>query len=163
MGFHIRLSKEDFKFSCAHFAIFGPSCGERLHGHNYYVGFEFELDSLSCDLGFAIEFNELKPLLKKACKKLDEFILIPKASKYLKIQEKGNQVEIFFHKKFYSFPKEDVLFLEVKNISCEELSFYLWKEVKNLLPSSYKEKLIRIGVEVQETKGQRALYEGELK
>ena len=163
MSFLIKLSKEDFKFSSAHFAIFGPSCGERFHGHNYYVSFEFEVEDLISELGFSIEFNELKPLLKKVCKSLDEFILIPKDSKYLKIKEKENQIEVFFHKKFYSFPKEDVCLLSVKNISCEELSFYLFRELEAVLPKTYKEKIIKMGVQVQETKGQKALYEGSLR
>ena len=35
--FSIRLAKEDFKFSVAHFTIFGPGHAEPLHGHNYNV------------------------------------------------------------------------------------------------------------------------------
>ncbi len=162
MSFCIKLSKEDFKFSVAHFAIFGPSCAERFHGHNYYVSFEFELKAISSDLGFSIEFNELKPLLKEVCKTLDEFILIPKSSQHLKIKENKTQVEVYFHKKLYSLPKEDVLLLALKNISCEELSFYLWKELRTILPPPYKKRIIRMGVEVQETRGQKALYKGEL-
>ena len=36
----LALAKEDFKFSVAHFTLFGPERAETLHGHNYRVAIE---------------------------------------------------------------------------------------------------------------------------
>jgi 6-pyruvoyl-tetrahydropterin synthase len=44
--FHIELAKEDFKFSAAHFTLFGPDAAERLHGHNYRVTVAVEGEEL---------------------------------------------------------------------------------------------------------------------
>ena len=41
-SFTIRLAKEDFKFSVAHFTIFGAKSAEPLHGHNYRLALEVE-------------------------------------------------------------------------------------------------------------------------
>nr|HPI41863.1 6-carboxytetrahydropterin synthase [Pseudobdellovibrionaceae bacterium] len=38
--FSLKLSKDEFKFSSAHFLIFNDHQAERLHGHNYQVEFE---------------------------------------------------------------------------------------------------------------------------
>ena len=162
MSHFLRLSKEDFKFSVAHFAIFGPHYAERLHGHNYYVAFEVTTKKPHPKLGFSVEFNELKPLLRKVCKDLDEYILIPKLSPYLKIESQQQQLEVTFSKSHYSFPKKDVLLLPVVNISCEDLSSYLWKKVKEDLSAEHLKAIQKLGVEVQEVKGQKVLFEKSL-
>lgn len=156
MSYNLEISKESFKFAVSHFAIFGPECAERLHGHNYYVKFLLNYSRTSEDLGMAVEFNDIKPVLQKVCKDLDEYILIPKKSPFLTISEDEGQVNVTFHKKNYSFPKEDVLFLPLLNISCEELSKYLSEEVYNSL--SQDKNLNSVSVEVQEVRGQKVTF-----
>ena len=87
MSYSIRLSKENFKFSAAHFTIFGLGEGERLHGHNYYVGAEITLEKLQTDIGMAFDFNLIKPALARICKELDEYVLIAGASTYLTLHQ----------------------------------------------------------------------------
>ena len=153
MVLSVYLHKEDFKFSCSHFTIFGANSAECLHGHNYYVDLRLELKNLKSDLGLAFDFNEVKPIIRKLCAKLDERILIPQKSPYLKIKT-GREIEVRFAKKRYVFPKEDVEFLPVVNITTEQLATYF---VKKLLPKISSMPISSIEVGVQETNGQQAL------
>lgn len=155
--FRLIIEKESFKFSATHFALFGPGCAERLHGHNYYIKFYINIEHLSEDLGMGVEFNELKPMLARTCRSLDEYILVPENSPYLKISSSDKNVDIQFNDKHYSFPKEDVKIVPLLNITVEELSQYIWH---SLYPQLKNYKQIKaFGVEVQETKGQKCLFE----
>lgn len=155
--YRFRLAKENFKFSCTHFTIFGPDSAEPMHGHNYLVSYEFTCESIREDLGLAFDFNELKPLLKKACDNLDESILIPSSSPYLKIMETEKEVEVHFSKKRYVLPAEDVKLLPIANISIEALAQYIHSQ---LIPQLKPEwKIIRLAVSIQETAGQSVSFE----
>lgn len=155
--YRLKIEKESFKFSATHFALFGPGCAERLHGHNYYVKFYVTTDSVSTDLGMGIEFNELKSIFQSVCNTLDEFILIPKNSPYLRISQKDLQTEVVFNDKTYSFPSADAHLVPLVNITVEELSKYVWEEC--LKDMAKYQQILAFGVEVQETKGQSCLFE----
>ena len=152
----LELTKEKFKFGASHFAIFGPYCGERLHGHNYYVSVFFKAHSLDEKLGLAVEFNEVKPKIYELLQSLDEFVLFPENSPYLKFGENGDNCEIQFDKRFYSIPKADIRFLPVTNISVEELSRYLCEKLIPVFKSFGN--VTELSIQVQETRGQSAKY-----
>jgi 6-pyruvoyltetrahydropterin/6-carboxytetrahydropterin synthase len=156
VGYRLEIFKENFKFAAAHFAIFGAACAERLHGHNYYVKVIIDAEETDSKLGLAVEFSEIKPFIKKACEELDEYVLFPSQSPYLKITKEKDSYKIVFAKKNYVLPKEDVKLLPVVNISCEELSRYIWE---NLQPNFKKYRQIkRYIVVVEETRGQTGSY-----
>ena len=67
MGYKLEIFKENFKFAASHFAIFGPACGERMHGHNYYVKVIIESETIDPKLGLMVEFNQIKTAIKAAC------------------------------------------------------------------------------------------------
>jgi 6-pyruvoyltetrahydropterin/6-carboxytetrahydropterin synthase len=157
-SFVVHLSKERFKFSSSHFTIFNSTEAERLHGHNYRVACSFGVSSTKSDVGMAFAFNEVKPMIQTVCEALDEYVLIPEKSPYLKISVAGAQVHIDFHGKKYSLPKEDVKLLPVTNITSEELSSWISGE----LVAIFKKKnpqlmsgLKKLSVTVQETLGQK--------
>lgn len=150
--FRVRLEKENFKFSGTHFTILGPEEAERLHGHNYYVWVELEVTKLDPQYGFAFDFNLVKPMVHQLCKSLDEFILLPARSPFLKIQRANGQVEVKFHDRTFDFPESDVRELPVVNVTCEELSRYLTAELAKTLPKDIG--VTCLTVSVNETKGQ---------
>ncbi len=160
MGFQLHLAKENFKFSCSHFTILSADTAERLHGHNYHVEVLVEVKKLSPDLGFAFDFNELKPEIKALCDQLDERILIPEKSPYLKIEKAKKNIEVTFQKKFYSFPVEDVHMLPVVNITSEELAYYFYQRLSKL--KNLTKKILSLKVIIEETKGQRAIFDHTL-
>lgn len=160
MGYQLHLSKENFKFSCSHFTIMSKTSAERLHGHNYHVEVLVDVKKLSPDLGFAFDFNELKPEIKNICDQLDERILIPEKSPYLDIKKEKNNIEVVFQKKFYSFPKEDVYLMPVVNITSEELAHFFYQKLSKL--KNLNKKIQNLRVSIEETKGQRAIFDNSL-
>jgi len=156
MSFELEINKENFKFAASHFALFGPSYGERMHGHNYNLSLRLTTSQLDPKLGISVEFNELKPAIVDACKQLDEYILIPENSPYLNIQKGETEIKVEFAKKTYVFPREDVLLLPLLNISCEELSRYLWQQLKPTIKKF--ENIESMSIQIQETPGQSARF-----
>src|SRR6185312_11841203 len=111
----VHLAKEPFKFSCSHFTILSPDRAERLHGHNYQIRVDISVAQTDPQLGFAFDFNSVKPLIRALCDELDERILLPRHSPFLAIQSGPESVEVTFQKKHYVFPAEDTRLLPVIN------------------------------------------------
>lgn len=119
----IKLAKEYMKFSAAHFTIFSAQERERLHGHNFTVRAEI-LTPVRED-GLAFNYRIYKDKLKAVCQKLDEYVLIPRESPYLDIEEETEQYRIRFNNETLFFPKSDTLLLPIRNSTVEEYSYYL--------------------------------------
>jgi 6-pyruvoyl-tetrahydropterin synthase len=62
--FVLRVAKEDFKFSAAHFCAHGGG-RERLHGHNYSVA--VALAGAAGDDGLVVDFSEVKAAVRAMC------------------------------------------------------------------------------------------------
>ena len=156
MSFHFQLAKETYKFSCAHFTIFGPKQAELLHGHNYRVRFQIQVEQLNPSTGLCFDLADAKPLLQKVCNGLDETILIPSESPYLTLAEDRSNIMVTFAEKKYSFPRADVKLLPIANVSIEELSRYLYRR---LLPDLKKIcEIDNLVVTVEETAGQSVSF-----
>lgn len=114
------ISKEDIKFSAAHFTIFPDGTRERLHGHNYRVRL-FAAYDVSAD-GMAIDYGELKRALRKVASRYDEYLLLPARSRHLQLREEGPSIEASIGGARFVFPAEDVIVLPVENITGEALA-----------------------------------------
>lgn len=154
MSYKIKIEKDRIKFSSAHFTIFSANEAERLHGHNYYLSIEVHTDTVD-GLGFAMDMKPLKDTAYELSQKLDEFILLPSENPFLKITKSNEQVQCTWNNKNYSFPLTDVQILPLSNITCENLAFWFWQQMKNQLPKSVK----KLSVSVKETNGQESIYE----
>jgi 6-pyruvoyltetrahydropterin/6-carboxytetrahydropterin synthase len=154
--FQVVLSKERFKFSSSHFTLFSEDQAESLHGHNYQVEVRVDFKKLNPESGLAAEFHSLKKTIDDCLLSLDEKILLPSLSPYLDIGETETNIEVKFHDKFYSFPKQDCLVMEIVNTSSECLSQWLFEELK--------EPMLQLGamhmsVSIFETPGQGVTYQ----
>ncbi len=154
MAYSINFFKEDFKFSSAHFTLFSASESERLHGHNYKVELELQAAHLNPETGMIAPAHEIKTHIRAVCESLDEYVLIPKKSKWLKHEVHESQLIVAFHNKHYSFPKEEAILLPLVNITTETLAVYVYDELKNKAPDLFS----KIKVTVNETHGQGASY-----
>ena len=121
----IHLSKQNFKFSSAHFLIFDEHRAEMLHGHNYQVKVDL---TYSNDIGEKgdnfIDFNIFKKTIKAHLDIWDEHILMPRLHpdmKY-KISGDGKNYEIHFRERFYSLPLNEVVWLDITNTCVEAFS-----------------------------------------
>lgn len=153
MAFKLKITKDRIKFSAAHFTIFGEQQAERLHGHNYYISVSVSTADVDA-LGFCTPMDKIKDVCYELSQELDEFTLIPTQNPYLTFAQSENQVDVFWNKKRYSFPQQDVKLLPVSNITCENLAQWFWENISSQLPSSVN----FLEVTVQETHGQEATY-----
>jgi 6-pyruvoyltetrahydropterin/6-carboxytetrahydropterin synthase len=121
----VSLSKEYFKFSCAHFTILSKTKREHLHGHDYFLSIvlDYPADQF-------IDYNFFKKELKKICEYFDEKIIIPSLCSELKIEKLKSNYTIRFRNDLFSFPKRDVLFLPISNTSLEEINNYIFSLIK---------------------------------
>lgn len=164
--YRIVLAKEDFKFACAHFTIFGDGRAELLHGHNYQVQVELSGSSLD-EEGLLVDIDLFKKALRGLCARLDSRTLLPADSPRLQWTRDGGDggdgggggdngsIEVRFGTRGYRLPAEDALLLPLVNTSIELLARMVWEEMAPHLRGSRVEHL---AVAVEETAGQRCWY-----
>lgn len=152
--FTLTLAKEDFKFSCGHFTVFGAEEAELLHGHNYQVAVELTGRDLG-DEGLLADFVSVKAAIRRRCARLDSRMLIPTGGSHLEISPSGDHVEVCFGERRYRFPVVDVVLLELVNTSIEAMARMLWEELAEELELP---GIDRLGVCVSETAGQSCWY-----
>lgn len=151
----LKLYKENFKFSAAHFMIFDAKCAERLHGHNYQVCVDIGVPSYedSKATGYSIDFNVLKKFIREELARLDEIVLLPQLQTEMKLEQKGPSLHVHFRDRYYVFPTNEVCLLPLNNTSVEALSFYLADLFKKEF-SRYPIHFVEVSIE--ETSGQSA-------
>ena len=157
-GFRIRLAKEDFKFSAAHFTLFADGSAELLHGHNYRVSMEIVGPQLGA-AGLLLEFAAVKRAIRAARAGLDERVLVPRLAPGLRFHEDAGATEIAFAERRYRFPSADLVLLPLENSSIELLSRWLWE---TLAPVFRGTPAIELTVWVEETAGQSCGYTASL-
>ena len=153
---YLHLSKQNFKFSSGHFLIFDENRAEMLHGHNYQVKVDlFKMQKSATKKGYLIDFYDLKKIIKQNCDVWDEHVLLPKNHPDMKKKDSANgkNDDIYFRDRFYSFPKNEVIWLPVENTSVESLSAEF---AKNLLNELKKLGVTKLRVSIEETRGQSA-------
>ncbi len=153
-GYELALAKEDFKFSAAHFTIFGADRAELLHGHNYTVRVRVSGDSTD-ELGLLLNLEELKKQIRAICASLDGKTLVPGDCSLLRVKSDDRSVEVTFNERCYRLPMEDTLLLPIANTSIEELALYVWRK---LAPGLKASRATDLSVEVEETPGQSGVY-----
>jgi 6-pyruvoyltetrahydropterin/6-carboxytetrahydropterin synthase len=116
----VELHKDELHFSAGHFTIFSATERENLHGHNYDVNVCLHV-ALN-DNGMAFDYRVYKNKLIALCQQLDRRFLLPRHSKYLRIEEDGDMIFAHFNKERIPFLKRDVTILPVCNVTIEELS-----------------------------------------
>jgi 6-pyruvoyl-tetrahydropterin synthase len=153
------LDKQYFNFATAHFLIFEDGMREPLHGHNYRAELEFEADGLD-DANLVADFIEVKPLFKLVCDRFDHKVLMPLRNPHLNVTVVEENVEVRWRDDLFSFPRRDVVLLDIENTSSELLARTLCEgviaEIHKALPGL---TLSQIRVTLSESPGQSARYE----
>lgn len=148
----LHLSKQNFKFSAAHFLIFDETHAERLHGHNYQVKVDLAFSKKS-EQGYLVDFNILKKEIKARLDQWDEYVLLPKLHPDMKISVSGKSTEVRFRDRYYVFPSNEVILLETNNTSVENFSQML---LHDFAKSFKKHGIAKLRVTVEESRGQSA-------
>ncbi len=137
------------RFSASHFIVEHEKC-ERIHGHNYKV--KVELRGELNKNRMIVDFREIKDTILELIERLDHKLLLPSKKGEVEIEEGEKQIEIRTSTKYYSIPKEDYLLLPVNSTTAEDLSRYIYDELKKQHSQVTK-------VYVSETDGSTAFYE----
>ncbi len=163
--FSIRLAKQDFKFSVAHFTIFGAARAEPLHGHNYRLALEVDGEAVD-ELGLLADCDRLKRAARAACAALDDRVLLPEASPHLALGRSGGKkgsrtgtVAVRFAEREYRFPAGEVLLLPIANVTMELLARWAWERIARVARGGAVRSLM---VEIEETPGQLCRYRAPL-
>lgn len=155
-GFSIRVAKENFKFSAAHFIAY-PGFREPLHGHNYQVGVTVE--GRLMDTGYVLDFAIVKQATKEIVDRLDERTLIPADSDCLKLESRGNAIIVRYEHDEFVLPAADVCLLPIVHTSAEELARYIWSQLHAaLIARQALKEVVSMEVSVAEGPGQAAVY-----
>jgi 6-pyruvoyltetrahydropterin/6-carboxytetrahydropterin synthase len=161
MGYRVRVYKENFDFSAAHFITVAGRC-EHLHGHNYRV--EVFLEGENGPDAFLYNFSDLKPLVRQECKALDHKMLLAQNNPLLQYNVIGQELEVRYSQRRYVFPLAEVVLLPLANTTSEELACYFLQQLRHelkLLNRPETSYLRRIEVGVEEQPGQAAYYSEE--
>jgi 6-pyruvoyltetrahydropterin/6-carboxytetrahydropterin synthase len=119
----IEITKEDIKFSAAHFTIFNATERERLHGHNYAV--HLAVTAPVGDDGICFSYKDIKTRLRALCETLDEYTLVPRHSPHLTIEEDVEFYFVWFNGEQIPLRKSDTLLLPIRNSTVEEFARYM--------------------------------------
>lgn len=119
----IEITKEDIKFSIAHFTIFNSTERERLHGHNYAV--QLAVTAPVGDDGICFSYKEIKTRLRELCEQLDEYTILPQHSPHLRIEQDAEFYVAWFNGEKIPLRKSDTLLLPIRNSTVEEFARYV--------------------------------------
>ncbi len=150
----IEVHKDYLKFSAAHFLIFPDGTAERLHGHNYRV--RLEADTELDEHGLVINFQVIKPILRKLVDELNEHLLLPGKHPVLTINARDDGLtEVRYQERYYVIPSDEVIVLPIGNTSVENLAGWLADTMLERLAEELPSIVInRLKIGVEETVGQ---------
>jgi 6-pyruvoyl-tetrahydropterin synthase len=155
--FSVVVSKENLKFSAAHFIAY-QGFREPLHGHNYQVGVRIE--GRLAPNGYVLDFGLVKELVREIVGALDERMLLPAESDCLVFERLDERrVAVRFGPDEFVFPAGDVRLLPIAHSSAEELARFICGDLRRQLEArSALEGLAALEVSVAEAPGQAAVY-----
>ncbi|MCQ2052504.1 MAG: 6-pyruvoyl tetrahydropterin synthase family protein [archaeon] len=145
------------KFSACHFIPKHEKCA-RLHGHSYVMRLKLEGD-IGND-GMIMDFTLLKKELKKIADELDHRTILPGKSDNVVLTVGSESVDATCGNKKYTFPREDVVILEIPNITAEEMTKMMIRRIINEIDFSSNVRSVSIGLD--EERGQTAWCTHEL-
>lgn len=160
--FGVRVEKQYFEFSIAHFLLFADGTREPLHGHNYRCLVEAE-GTLSAD-DMVLNYITFKPIVKRVCGELDHLTVLPLKNPDLQVKRDGDQV-LAQHRdgSRFSFPAKDCVLLDVHNTSTEILAVHVSNRlVEELGRTPDLKRLTKLRVGIEEAPGQMSWYERSL-
>src|SRR5262249_3298141 len=100
---------------------------ERLHGHNYHV--HASIVAEIGELGITFDYDLFRNKILTICEQLNLYLLLPAFSPVLKIVDQEPYYYVYFDQDEMHFLKKDVRIMPIRNITIEELSQWVLKEL----------------------------------
>tara|TARA_B100001964_G_scaffold182305_1_gene201717 strand:- start:2750 stop:3250 length:501 start_codon:yes stop_codon:yes gene_type:complete len=123
----IEIAKHALNFSVAHFTIFSKSERENIHGHNFQVA--CELTAPVDDNGLIFDYNIVKSVIRSICDEINEHVVLPQKSPYLKIEYEADHTIALFNDERIPFLNRDAMVLPIANTTVEEFSNYFLQRI----------------------------------
>ncbi len=159
-SYFVRLEKERFVFSAAHFITFGEGVCERLHGHNYHV--YAEVHGPLGENQYVIDFIVVRDALQRIVDALDHRVLLPTTHPtiHVDIQGEGGAAEVIaaHDSRRWVFPRDECVLLPVSNTTAELLAKYIADRLRDLLGEVVVRGISKLEVGVDECDGQWGVY-----
>lgn len=157
--FGIRLAKESFVFSSAHFITYAGDVCERLHGHNYRV--TVELTGALDDNAYVLDFVATQRSIAEITAELDHRVMLPTGHELIEVAREGDgetaEIVARFREKRWVFPADDCVLLDVPNTTAEKLAEWIGRRLLVDLGQTERGRSFGLTVEVQECDGQSGL------
>ncbi len=148
--------KVGIRFSASHFIPGHHKCS-RIHGHDYGVRIRVYGETRECML---YDFVELKREARRIADEIDHHIMLPRSQEHIKHHINGKVVEVEFEGKHYSFPAGDVVFLDLKLTTAEELARYFTKRLMDTV--EFPDNVCGLEICIDEGPGQGACHYEEV-
>ena len=145
------------KYSACHFIPRHEKCS-RLHGHSYILRLRLEGD-IGKD-GMLMDFVVLKKELRKFIEEYDHRTLLPGRSDEVILTVGPDSVDAVCGSKKYTFPREDVVILEVPTTTAEEMAKMMVSRIVNDIEFPPNIRSVSLGLD--EERGQTVWYTREL-
>ena len=155
--YSVRLKKEAFVFSAAHFITYNGNVCERLHGHNYRVAAQAfgPLDENQ----YVVDFIALRDTLQEILGELDHHVLLPTDHPSIRVTANEREVEARFEQRRWVFPRADCVLLPVANTTAELLARFIGNRLSEELKRRLGWRPDRLRIEVDECERQIGIYE----
>lgn len=150
----IAIAREQYKFSCAHMTVFADGRKERLHGHNYTLAIEIELERV--ELAAMLPFAPIKDALGELCAAWKEHVLLAANNPFFELVRDDHELEFRLCGERYVLPRQDALLLPIDNISVEALAAHVAELLAPRLAHPNARALV---VTIEESPGQGARCE----
>ena len=155
-SFRVRIAKEEFIFSAAHFITYAGNICERLHGHNY--GVAAVVGGPLDENHYVIDFIAVRNALKAITQSLDHHVLLPTNHTMIQVTSEGKEVTATFAERRWIFPAEDCILLPVANTTAELLARFIGEQLLEKLDEQTAIKPLDIQIEVDECAGQIGIW-----
>jgi 6-pyruvoyltetrahydropterin/6-carboxytetrahydropterin synthase len=155
--YKVRVTKDHLVFCSGHFISYeGDKC-ERLHGHNYRATVEVEGDL--DENHYVFDFIALKHRTKAITDELDHFMMLPTRNPHIRVEPKGDSIEVQYRERRWVFPRGDCVLLPIENTTAERLARYIAERLLADLRQQHQYVPRVLRVEVEENYGQSATCE----
>ena len=151
----VRLTKERFTFSAAHFITFDSATRERLHGHNY--GVAAEVHGPLGESSYVVDFIKVRDALQSIVADLDHRVLLPGEHPQIQVTRADNEIIATFGDVRWVFPEDDCVVLPVANTTAELLARFIGLRLGEELSRDLG-RGTQLRVEIDECEGQIACW-----
>ena len=153
----IRLGKQAFTFSAAHFITYAGDVCEPLHGHNYTV--QVEATGPLDENSYVLDFIAVRDAFAAITCGLDHRMLLPTEHPQIQVETSigplgGEEVIAQFAQRRWVFPASEVVLLPIANTTAELLAYWIGDQLLNVLKKQGQTLPQSLTVSIDECQGQ---------